>query len=75
LSRVAPLPDRSEIAAARSLDRTSTREPLAAADAATHSRHPPRKALKAGQFSLGFGAGGRFPIWNGVGGFVFNSSS
>ena len=26
-------------------------------------------------FSLGFGAGGRLPIWHGVGGFVFNSSS
>ena len=32
-------------------------------------------SLKAGQFSLGFGAGGRLPIWHGVGGFTFNSSS
>ena len=32
-------------------------------------------SLKAGQFSLGFGAGGRLPIWHGVGGFMFNSSS
>ena len=32
-------------------------------------------SLQAGQFSLGFGAGGRLPIWHGVGGFVFNSSS
>ena len=26
-------------------------------------------------FYLGFGAGGRLPIWHGVGGFMFNSSS
>ena len=32
-------------------------------------------SLKAGRFFLGFGAGGRLPIWNGVGGFMFNSSS
>ena len=32
-------------------------------------------SLMAGRFSLGFGAGGRLPIWHGVGGFMFNSSS
>ena len=32
-------------------------------------------SLKAGQFPLGFGAGGRLKIWHGVGGFMFNSSS
>ena len=32
-------------------------------------------SLMAGHSLLGFGAGGRLPIWHGVGGFMSNSSS
>ena len=36
---------------------------------------PPAAPLWPADSLLGFGAGGRLPIWHGLGGFMFNSSS